>query len=128
MDKINIDELNERLKNKTTLAADSIYEMFGSKYITVTNTKGINPCTICAFNKCACMFNVDIPSCNNGVHFELIKDIKFALFDSSGELITTIESINNNIVKTEDGETYDVVTLFSGDYSIEPMIIRQERS
>jgi hypothetical protein len=69
MDKINIDELNERLKNKITLASGNIYEMFGAKYITVTNTEGRNPCDMCAFNKCACMLNVDIPSCNNDVHF-----------------------------------------------------------
>ena len=124
MDKSNIDELNERLKNKTTLAAGSIYEMFGSKYLTTTYTEGRNPCDICAFNKCACMFNVDIPSCNNGVHFELIKDIKFALFDSSGELVDIIEHIDNTTVRTKDGQTYDMVTLYHGHYFIEPMIIR----
>lgn len=125
MDKINIDELNERLKNKTTLSPGIIYEMFGSKYLTVVNIRGINPCDVCAFSKCSCMLNVDIPSCNNDVHFELIKDIKFVLLDCFGEVVDTVESINNNTVKTKDGKTYDMVTLYRGDYSIAPMIVKR---
>lgn len=124
MDKSYIDELNERLKNKIALASGNIYEMFGAKYITVTNTEGRNPCDMCAFNKCACMLNVDIPSCNNDVHFELIKDIKFVMLDCFGEVVDTVESINNNTVKTKDGKTYDMVTLYRGGYIIEPMIVR----
>jgi hypothetical protein len=125
MDKINIDELNERLKNKTTLSPGNIYEMFGAKYITVANTEGRNPCDMCAFSKCSCMLNVDIPSCNNDVHFELIKDIKLVLLDCFGDTVATVESINNNTVRTKDGKTYDMVTLYRGDYSIAPMIVKR---
>lgn len=124
MDKMNIDEIDKRLKNKPTLASGSIYEMFGSRYLTVANTKGVDPCDMCAFNKCACMINVDIPSCDNDVHFELIKGIKFALCDSFGEILDMVEYIDNNTVKTKDGSTYDMLTLFRKDYTIEPMIVR----
>jgi hypothetical protein len=124
MDKINIDELNERLKNKTTLSPGIIYEMFGSKYLTVVNIQGINPCDMCAFNKCSCMLNVDIPSCNNNVHFELIRDIKFALFDSDYDLVDIIERIDDNTVTTKDGKTYDMATLFTGDYYLKPMTVK----
>jgi hypothetical protein len=69
------------------------------------------------------MFNVDIPSCNNDVHFELIKDIKFALFDSFG-LVDIIEYIDNTTVTTKDGKTYDMATLFTGDYYLKSMTVK----
>jgi hypothetical protein len=69
------------------------------------------------------MLNVDIPSCNNNVHFELIRDIKFALFDSFG-LVDIIERIDDNTVTTKDGKTYDMATLFTGDYYLKPMTVK----
>ena len=125
MDKIEIDELTERLENKTVLAAGDIYEMFGVKYLTAANVPDMDdPCDVCAFSECACMFNADIPSCYNNVHFEVIKGIEFALCDSFGEIIDMVKYIDTKTVRTADGTTYDIQNLFREDYTIEPMIVR----
>ena len=79
MDKRDMAEIINRLNNKSTISSGCIFEMFGVKYVAITD-KSTNPCEKCAFEECNCMFNVDIPSCNNDVHFEVIKDIKFGLF------------------------------------------------
>lgn len=125
MDKIDIDELTERLENKPVLSAGSIYEMFGVKYLTADNVPDMDdPCDMCAFNTCNCMFNADIPCCYNNVHFEVIKDIELVLLDCFGDTAATVESIDNNTVKTKNGKTYDMLTLYRGGYSIEPMIVK----
>lgn len=127
MDKFNLDQLVEiesQLNNKRILSSGYIYEMFGAKYIAISNTEGENPCERCAFADCNCMFNADVPACYNNVHFEVIKDIKFGIYDICGDLIAIVKNISNNEVETECGKKFNLKSLYMHDFHIKPTLIK----
>ena len=123
MDKHDMVEIINRLNNKSTISSGCIFEMFGVKYVAVTD-KSNNPCEKCAFEECNCMFNVDIPSCNNDVHFEVIKDIKFGLFDVYDDLIAMVKKVDANGVETECGKKFSMTAIYKDSCSIKPVLIK----
>lgn len=125
MDKTDITEMINQLNNKRVIPSGYIYEMFGTKYIAVTNMHNeTNPCERCAFADCNCMFNMDVPSCNNNVHFEVVKEIKFGLFDSNGDLVCEIEKITNDGVETDCGAKFNLKSLYMKNLHIEIILIK----
>ncbi len=123
MDKRDMAEIVNRLNNKSTISSGCIFEMFGVKYVAITD-KSTNPCEKCAFEECNCMFNVDIPSCNNDVHFEVIKDIKFGLFDVYDDLIAMVKKIDENGVEIECGQRFSMTSIYKDSCSIKPVLIK----
>lgn len=124
MDKTDIAEIISQLNNKRVIPSGYIYEMFGAKYIAVTNTSNESPCERCAFADCNCMFNADIPSCINNVHFELVKNIKYGLFDENGDLLHKIEKITNDGVETDCGTKFNLKSLYMKNLHIEIILIK----
>lgn len=59
----------QRTKN-TRHKVGSTFEAFGNKYCVY---RGAN-CDDCAFFNMSCNVNPAIPSCNNNVHFEIVKE------------------------------------------------------
>ena len=57
---------------KKMVQVGHIFEMFGCKYKVCSECI----CDRCAFNDSRCDLNVDIPSCANGVHFEVVNGNK----------------------------------------------------
>ena len=123
MDKRDMAEIVNRLNNKSTISSGCIFEMFGVKYVAYTD-KSTNPCEKCAFADCNCMFNIDIPACHNGVHFEVIKDIKFGLFDVYGDLVAMVKKVDANGIETECGKKFSMKDLYMNDYHISTVLIK----
>lgn len=65
-----IKEIENRLEGKVYHKEGETFALFGTHYKTC---KGAN-CEDCAFFDCHCMLNIDIPACNNNVHFEVLTE------------------------------------------------------
>ena len=68
MNKEDFEEIKQRHENKPIIDVGKTYSMFGVTYIACPCAD----CFQCAFSECQCEYNVDVPRCNNDVHFELI--------------------------------------------------------
>lgn len=115
-----MEEIKHRLENKAQYEKGDIFEMFGSQYVAVETTT-VNPCDNCAFANCACMFNVDIPRCDNNVHFRKLKQIALGICDKDGMKLANVEKIENGIVYCEGGKKTHIIDLYKYDYTIVPL-------
>lgn len=115
-----MEEIKHRLENKPLLEKGDIFEMFGSQYVAVETTT-VNPCDNCAFANCACMFNVDIPRCDNNVHFRKLKKIALSIRDKYGMKLANVERIENGIVYCENGKQTHIIDLYKYGYTIVPL-------
>lgn len=59
-------EIKDLIASKSQMEVGETFEMFGSTYV-ACNSKC---CCDCAFYDAHCDLNVDIPSCDNDIHFE----------------------------------------------------------
>jgi hypothetical protein len=119
-----MEEIKNRLENKAQYEVGDIFEMFGCQYVAVaTQTK--DPCENCAFADCACMFNVDIPKCDNNVYFRKVKKIVLSIFDKYGMKLSNVEKIENGIVYCENGKQTHIIDLYKYDYIIKPLAMTE---
>ena len=124
MDCIDLKELVTRIENKEVIEAGSTFEMFGSTYVAIkTNEK--NPCEKCAFAMANCNFNIDIPSCNNGVYFRKVKKIVLSIFDQYGMKLNNVVKIENGIVYCENDKQVSIIDLYKYGYTIKPLAMTE---
>lgn len=124
MDIADLKELVTRLEHKSVIENGNVFEMFGSTYVAIkTNEK--NPCEKCAFANANCNFNVDIPSCNNGVYFRKVKGIVLSIFDKYGMKLNNVVKIENGIVYCENNKQVSIIDLYKYGYTIKPLAIKE---
>jgi hypothetical protein len=121
MDMIDLKELVTRLENKEVVEAGSTFEMFGSTYVAI-KTEAKNPCEKCAFANANCNFNIDIPSCNNGVYFRKVKSITLKICNKNDEIVGNVDKIENDIVYFDTKSTVRIASLYKFDWVIKPMV------
>jgi hypothetical protein len=124
MDMIDLEEIVTRLENKSVIENGDVFEMFGSTYVAI-KTEEKNPCEKCAFANASCNFNVDIPSCNNGVYFRKVKKIVLSIFDKYGIKLENVIKIENGIVYCENGKQTHIIDLYKYGYTIKPLAIKE---
>lgn len=124
MDIVDLKELVTRLEHKRVIENGDIFEMFGSTYVAI-KTGEKNPCEKCAFANANCNFNIDIPSCNNGVYFCKVKKIVLSIFDQYGMKLDNVIKIENGIVYCENDKQTHIIDLYKYGYIIKPLAMTE---
>jgi hypothetical protein len=123
MDMIDIKNVAMLLENKKKVEPYNTFYSYGVQYIALPSNDEMSQCENCAFANCHCMYTADIPCCNNGVYFKVVKSMQFSLFCNGVRIgdIKQVDIENSKVILTDKTE-YTLLELYNNDYKILPTV------